>query len=945
MIKDIHKHIDIVLKAMLIIFILFISTINLFSQKEIILDNSFNNLKWSVFVEKVESKFDICLYFDENELIKPDITVIIDEIPLITYLQNIFTNQKINITQFGKNIFLYKGEKIKTVLDKSSYQIVKNTKPESNPVKEKLHTDQYLKTSKEHLGRIKNIGNKNEGLKHRKAILKGRILDSKEQSPLFGATVLVQELGIGKATDSKGRFSFKLKKGKYTLVFNEINHKEKKIEINILSSGHKDFFIEPQSVSLKDVIITADAYNKIKSTKMGFERLLTQNIKEIPLVMGERDILKIATLLPGIQNVGEGTSGFNVRGSPVDQNLFYIDGIPIYNTSHFFGFFSVFNSETISEFSLSKANIPAKFGGRLASIFDITAKEGNNKKFKIRGGISPITGRVMIEGPIKKEKSSYMLGVRSTYSNWILRLIDKPDFKKSSVYFADAILKLSFHLNQKNNIEALSYFSYDDINFAKRSLYDIKNQGASLKWKHFFKDNFNMNLSLIASKYFLNTENREYIYEAYKQNNNLAHNEIKLNFLYHPGRHHRINFGASSILYQINNGKFLPASDQSKITAKELGKEKGMESGFFLSHKWEPNAKLTFLTGLRYNIFSYLGPKSIYLYQQDTEKKPSSVIDTLHFGSNQFIKTYTGLDYRISAKYAFNQNISIKSSYNRLHQYIFLLSNTIALSPTDNWKMADYNINPMQGDQISLGIYSNLFNNKYELSIEGYYKKIKNLVEFKDGADFLANAVPEWNILQGQMDVKGIEVMLKKSRGRINGWINYTYLNSSVLVNSPVNGEQINFGKPYPSNYDKPHSVNIVFNYKILRRLSLSSNFVYSTGKPITYPTTIYYQNGIKLINFTERNAYRIPDYFRMDISIKAEGNLKAKKRLHGIWIFSVYNLLGRYNIYNVFFKVNNIYNDFYKKTNIKIQGYKVAIFPNPVFSITYNYKFGNYEY
>lgn len=314
-------------------------------------------------------------------------------------------------------------------------------------------------------------------------------------------------------------------------------------------------------------------------------------------------------------------------------------------------------------------------------------------------------------------------------------------------------------------------------------------------------------------------------------------------------------------------------------------------------------------------------------------KIPGNIIDTLSFSDNEIIKSYQGLDYRLGITYLLNQDLSVKAGYNRMHQYIFMLSNTIAVSPTDKWKLSNYNIDPMQGDQYSLGFYANFDNQRYELSVEGYYKKINNLVEYKDGAELVVNKHPEQDVLQGTLDAYGIEFMLRKPYGKLNGWINYTYSNSQVLVNNEVTGEQNNFGIAYPANYDKPHAFNVVANYKISKRVSFSGNVVYSTGRPITYPTSIYYQDGQPLLNYSLRNEYRIPDYFRMDVSLKVEGNLKKRKWLHGSWIFSVYNLTGRKNAYSVYFKSEDGF----------IRGYKLSIFAVPIFSITYDFKLGNY--
>lgn len=912
-----------------------IAPINLNAQqKALMLDSSYSGLKWGEFIEKAEDSFNVKFYFDEAQTRDILIGKIEESSELFTYLEKHLKTQGLQLSvDRHSNFFIIQGNPIATTLSRDFYPRIEiDEELAQGP---KTEQGAFIETKKEHLAQVLVIGDQLAGLKSKKATLSGYLFDQRDSSALYGATILIEELGVGTASDENGFFELRLNKGEYTFIISEINHKDQKLRLKLLSTGSADFYMEEESVTLEGVIVTSDRFDRVQNTKMGFEQLSTKSVKEIPLVLGEKDILKVVTLLPGIQSVGEGSAGFNVRGSPADQNLFYIDNVPVYNTSHLFGFFSVFNSDAISKFSLSKSNIPARFGGRLASIIDIEAKEGDKEQFKLRGSISPITGSVLFEGPLKKEKSSFMLGLRSTYSNWILRLIENPDFNQSSVFFGDAIAKLDFRIDPKNKIQAFAYYSLDNIDFAKSTRFKTGNEGASVTWKRFFNEKNNLNFSVIYSKYALESENYEVAYEAYRQNNVLAHKEAKLDFIFRPNSRHNVSFGANSILYDIDRGDFAPVGEESKIVFRDLGEERSLESGIYISEEWSPSAEFSLIGGLRYNWYANLGPQSVYIYKDQRLKEEDNIIDTLQFGNNDVIKQYGGLDYRLAARYRFNPRWSLKASYNRLHQYIFLLSNTIALAPSDKWKLTDYHIDPMVGDQLSMGLYTYLFNKQFEFSVEAYYKKVNRLVEYKDGADLLVNAVPEWDVLQGKLDAYGLEFMLKKSSGRLNGWVNYTYSKAEVVVDGPLDGEQINFGLPYPANHDKPHSLNVVANYKFYRRLSLSANLVYSSGKPITYPSTVYYQGGIQLVNFTTRNKYRVPDYLRMDLSLKVEGNLKAKKFMHSVWVFSIYNLAGR----------NNVYNAYFKSSGGKLTGYKVSIFANPVFSVTYNFKFGNYDY
>ncbi len=921
-------------KNSLLLAIILMTTTSLLGQRaDWLLNSTYNDLTWTQFVEKTEATYDLQFFFDENTTDAIELQPIVNPISLVDYLGQQLSAKGITISYGAQGaIFLHASKNIQTNLPTTIYAQEKTGELDKENV---VPTNQeFLSTAAEYVAQTVVIGTVKKGLQQEKVTLSGYIRSATDESPIIGATCLNQALNIGTASDENGFYTITLPKGAHVFFLNELNHDEKKVSLELLSDGTYNFLLESKTNLLDEVIVTSDKFNRVKNTKMGFERLTTAGIKEIPLVLGEKDILKVATLLAGVQTVGEGASGFNVRGSPADQNLFYIDKVPIYNTSHLFGFFSAFNSEAISEFSLSKSSIPAKFGGRLASVFDITALEGDKEKFKFRGGISPITGNILLEGPIQKNKSSFMLGLRSTYSNWIFNLIKNRDFNNTKVNFADAVMKLSFEVNPKNKVQAFGYFSYDKIDFANTTNFDSGNQGGSISWSHFFNERSNINFSAVYSKLNLEVENKETALDAYIQDNNLEHKEIRADLTLRPFDNHRITGGANAILYGISRGNVIPSGELSLIKPVELGTEQGLELGLYLSDEWEINERLTLTSGLRYNHYTYLGPQDVLVYPDNLSKRPENVIDTLSFGKNEAIKSYQGLDLRLAARYAINKDFSIKASYNTLHQYIFLLSNTIALAPTDKWKLTDNNISPMKGYQFAFGVYTNLLNRKLEFSVEPYYKKIEQLVEYRDGADLLINENPEQDVLQGDLDAYGIEFVLKKPRGRFNGWVNYTYSSANALVNEERTGDFINFGASYPTNYDKPHAFNVVGNYKFSRRFSISANMVYSTGKPITYPASVYAQNGIQVINFSNRNEYRVPDYFRTDISIKMEGNLKSRKLLHSSFVFSVYNLTGRKNAYSVYFQSNNG----------RLSGQKVSIFGVPIFSVSYNVKFGNYE-
>jgi len=900
------------------------------------LNRTYDNMAWKPFVEKVENNFPVHFYYQTTGFPSPKISVSGDAIPIRQVLnENLKTfGIKVSIDN-GGNIFLSKETGIRTALPNDFFKSVVPVAEVKDTLNNKqTNNKKFLRTDNEFVPKTFVVGTKKAGVNIQKATVSGYIRNAEDGTPIIGATIFVKELETGTATDNTGFYSLSLPKGKYSWILRSVDCEEAKYKIDVLSNGTLDLFLDKKVFMMEEVEIRSESRHNVRGIQMGYEKMAIKDIKEIPVVLGERDIVKVALLLPGVQNVGEGSSGFNVRGSPADQNMFYINNVPIYNTSHLFGFFSAFNPDVVNSFTLYKSNIPSKYGGRLSSIFELSAKQGNPKKFSARGGISPITTRLLAEGPIIKDKLNFLVGLRSTYSDWVLNFVKVPDVKNSSAQFGDLVTNLTWHINSKNQIRFFTYYSYDNINLVSKVKNDYGNSGASLSWFHTFNSRHDLDFTLIYDKYNFAEQNQDYDLAAYKLSNELHHYEANLNFSLRLNDKHTITYGLNSILYNLNNGNYLPLNSGSLVEPIDLGNEQGIESGLFADDEWKVLPKLTLYGGIRFNDYAYLGPKVVYKYQPGAPKGAESIIDTLHFNNNAVIKNYTGIDYRFAATYLINPDLSLKFSYNTLHQYIFMLSNTIALSPTDKWKLCDYNIEPMKGNQISLGVYSNLGSSRIEASVEGYYKKVHKLVEYKDGANLIVNEYPERDVLQGQLDAYGIELMLKKPFGRWNGWINYTYSNASVLVDNKITGEKNNFGIRYPANYDKPHSFNLVANYKLMKRLSFSGNLVYSTGRPITYPTAIYYQDGQKILSYSMRNEYRIPDYFRVDVSLTFEGNLKKKKKVHGSWVLSVYNLTGRNNAYSVYFKSENGW----------INGYKLSIFGSPIFSVTYDFKLGNYE-
>ncbi len=765
------------------------------------------------------------------------------------------------------------------------------------------------------------------------AVINGKMVDAETSEPLIGATIYIVELKKGAATDVDGNFNIVLDPGRYNVDFNCMGMETEFYVLEVRSGGNLLISMNKSLIPITEVVIEASRFHNVKGTQMGFERLNYKTVKEVPLVLGEKDLLKVAQMLPGIQSVGEGATGFNVRGSSADQNMIYVNNVPVYNSSHLFGFFSSFSPDIVKDFALYKSNLPANFGGRLASFFNISTRQGNMNQYTARGGISPVTVHAAVEGPVVKNKSAFVLSARTTYSDWILKRLEDPELKNSDAAFSDFAGNLTFEPNEKNLVKVFGYYSKDRFRLGETNTYDYSNTGASVNLKHRFNSRISGDLAAVFGAYKFSTIDESSAPYAYSHNYNIGHYELKADFNWLSLGAHKLTYGGNAIYYRLNRGIVEPYGDLSLKRPIDLGMEGGIEMGLYIADEITVNPRLTIYGGLRYSYFMALGPGEVLDYREGLPKKASNVQDTLLFKAGELIQRYSGPEPRISLHYLLGRDNSVKLSYNRVRQFLFMLSNTIAVSPTDQWKLCDGHIIPPFVDQVSAGYYHDFPSRVISTSLEVYYKWVSNIVEYKDGASFINSPYVEQQTLQGRQKAYGAEMILRKNAGKMNGWISYSYSRSMMEVNTSFPGENINNGKIYPSNYDRPHNLNLVSTYRMNRRLSVSANMVYITGRPVTYPISIYYMDGIQHIHYSERNKYRIPDYFRIDFSVNVEGNLKREKTAHSFWMLSVYNLTGRKNAYSVYFE-----ND-----NGVMNGYRLSIFGQPIITLSWNFKLGNY--
>jgi hypothetical protein len=760
--------------------------------------------------------------------------------------------------------------------------------------------------------------------------LSGFVKDALTEESIVGASIYAEQEGKGVVTDNEGYFILVLTAGVQSIRITAVGKSPTFQKINLEADQKINFEMYEQATQLDNVIISSEGLNRnVSSVGMSQVKIDVKAMKSIPPFMGEVDVIKSILLLPGVSTVGEGASGFNVRGGNVDQNLILLDETPLFNSSHLFGFFSTFNSDFLKDVTLIKGGIPATYGGRISSVLDVKMREGNSSKFSGTGGVGIISSRLLLEGPLYKNKTTFIIGGRYAYPNWILKKVPNLNVQKSSSYFYDLNFKLRHQINDKNSLHLSAYQSEDEFKFAADTTYGWKTSNASLKWSTLINQNLVANVTAVLTKYSNVVKGIQSTNEFNAQFG-IETQGGKADFTYFLGEN-KIDFGASITRYTFRSGN-LNAENNSSINSIALPDEFSLEKGIYASNEFKINDRISMQTGIRYSHYSVLGSAEVLIFDPLIPRSNSSIIDTLRFSNGETVKNYSGWEPRWSSKVSLSNSSSIKISYNKTYQYLQLLSNTTAVSPLDLWKTSNYNIKPQMADQVAIGYFRNFKENTFEFSVEAYYKRIENMIEYKDGANLFLNPGIEAELLNAKGKAYGIEIMTRKNNGKLTGWISYTYSRTLRKVKGTAPQETINSGKWYPSNFDKPNDLTLVGTYAFTKRLSLSANFTYSTGRPITYPQSVYIIDGYSFAQFSERNQGRIPDYHRLDLSFTIEESLKRTKKWKGSWVFSVYNLYGRKNPYSVFFKPQ------YKGN--QTQAYQLAVIGTLFPSITYNFKF-----
>ncbi|MDC6364841.1 MULTISPECIES: carboxypeptidase-like regulatory domain-containing protein [Flavobacteriaceae] len=924
------------MKKFLIAITLFVGIQNTFAQQEVpTISVSFANTNVEEALQEIEEKSGYKFFYLKDWLQGIKVTGNYQDKPVSDILDSLFKDTVLNyFIMDSDKIYLMQNNQIYETLPDDFFGKEDRLTDDDFPGYDELQDIGPLFLSDEDNAtkglQVVKIGKENRNSRSRTFTLTGKALNARTGQSVSDLALLVQGKDIGTSTDTNGNYSLQLPIGENIITVRGLGIQESRTKIILYNDGSYNFQVTESVEALDEVVVQGNIDRNVETAITGVTLIEVEKIKNIPLVLGERDILKAAITLPGITTAGEGAAGYNVRGGRTDQNLILLDNGVIYNPSHFFGIFSAINPFTTGSAEIYKGNIPAEFGGRLSSVFDITSKDGNTQKFSGEASIGPVTSNIVLETPIVKDKSALMVGGRATYSDWILGALDDEQLSNSTASFFDVLAKYNHTINENNEINATGYYSKDEFSITSDSIFNYSNRLVSLGWDHKFSEKTTGSLILSNSEYQFGIEfdgeSNDDFDLGYKNNET----EFKYKMKYLPGGKHKFDFGISSKLYVVNPGNIDPLGSDSDVTSLVIPEERGLESALFISDSYEVNDKLLIDVGLRYSFYAALGASEQRIYQDNAPKNSGTLVETQSFDENEFIETYGGPEVRLSARYFLASDFSVKASLNNAYQYIHTLSNNTTVSPTDTWKLSDLNIEPQEAYQASLGFYKNFEGNKYELSLEGYYKQQKNLLDYKVGAQLLLNEAIETEVLQGDGKAYGVEFLLKKNEGKLNGWLGYTYSRSFVKLDSEFSEERVNNGEFFPSNFDKPHDVSLVANYKFTRRFSASANFVYQTGRPVTFPIGSFSFNNSEFVFYSDRNKFRIPDYYRLDLSFNMEGNHKIKKFAHSFWSFSIYNVLGRNNPYSVFFVTEDG----------DIKAYQSSIFAIPVPTITYNFKF-----
>lgn len=770
-----------------------------------------------------------------------------------------------------------------------------------------------------------------------KYTISGSVYDKKGNETLIGATIYFPDLNIGTTTNEYGFYSITISKGTHIISVSYLGFSDESKVLELNNKTSLDFYLSESSQALDEVVIQTDIEKiNIKSTQMSVNKLTSKTIKQIPVVLGESDIIKSIILLPGVTSAGEGASGFNVRGGAADQNLILLDEAIVFNSSHVFGFFSVFNPDVIKDVKLFKGGIPSKYGGRLSSVLDIYQKEGNNKEFKLTGGIGLISSRILAEGPLKKEKSSFLIGGRSSYAHLFLPLIDN----NNEAYFYDLNTKFNYRLNKNNNIFLSAYFGKDVFGINNSFINKYGNAVTNLRWNHLFSDKLFSNLSLIYSDYFYGLI---LDFVGFEWDSGITNINFKYDFNHYLKDNLKLSYGVNNIYTKFNAGEIFPNRNDSGIIPFKLTEKYANEFAFYLEADHNISDKFSLKYGLRFSNFTRLGQDELNTYENDNpliynqqlqKYEPATANGLISYERSDILKSFNNFEPRLSFSYLLNSDSSIKASYNKMAQYLHLLSNTSSPTPLDIWVPSGSFIKPQVLDQYAVGYFKRIKDGDFSLETELFYKDVKNRIDYINGANLVANNEIETVILNGKSRAYGLEFMFRKNEGKLKGWLAYTLSKSEQLTSGRNSIEPgINNGEWYNTPYDKTHDLSINASYELSKKWKFNTNFLLQTGQPTNYPVGQYEFQGLNvpIYNDNQRNSDRLPTYHRLDLSAILTPIKNNNRDLQGEWVFGIYNIYNRKNAASIAFSRNTE-----TSTNEAIKTSIFGIVP----SVTYNFKF-----
>lgn len=887
----------------------FLCVLTVQAQKidEVKISGNFRNISLESFLQTLEHEYGVEVFY-KNSWVEPyTINTTFNENPLDRALNSIFTSHELTYEIFQDNSIIIFPRRLDTraIIDESGGLMV--------------------------IGDAINLG------KYKNAKISGKVLDGKTGDPLPGAVIYDPRSQNGVSTNGDGNFEIDLPTGEHKLQISYMGFQGYEQNIKLIESGEAQFELFEESHNIEEVTVVADEFN-VSRTQTSLVQMTSKEMKNLPLLMGEQDVIKSITMMPGITTVGELSSGFNVRGGNSDQNLILLDGSPVFNSTHLFGFLSMINPDMVEDLRVFKGGLPPRYGERVSSVMEVDMKNGTSDLLRVYGGIGTIYSRLAFDGPLTKDKKlTVAAGGRLSYTDWLLKQVPDPTVSQSTTSFYDASGKVMYKFNNHNWIRFMGYVSIDEFSTSAQSINEYGNTLLNLESRNKYGEKMHgeLNLSFSQYKFRLTDLAAGKDYEAYYLDDQIQYSAIKYNLIWHPHPMHNVHSGFNLIRYQNDPGEITPYADTTVIESRKIDRENAYEGAIYVSDEYNILTNLTLNVGLRYSYFTFRGPATVLLYDETQPKSPETVTGSIEFGENENVKSYQGLEPRLSASYDAENGYSYKMSYQRSRQYINQISNNAVISPAEIWKTSDYYLEPLISDQFTLGLSNGNMFNQFDFTTEIYYKRLQNLIEYKNGAQVIMNEHLETDLIPADGFAYGVELSLNKKEGRLTGWINYTFSRTMRKTDGEFTDDQINTGDYYPSIYDKPHDFSVVATYNISRRWRVSSNFVYISGRPVTLPELTYKYAGETLVYYSDRNKYRMPPYHRLDLSLTFDENLRRKRMWKGSWTFSVYNVFGINNPYSVYYRKSTAPSGA-KSYNL----YKLSAIAVPVPSITYNFRF-----